>query len=388
MLSSTGLPGKVLMTADAVGGVWDYALELCRGFADADVGVVLAVMGPPPDPVQSANALCISGVELAVAPYRLEWMQDPWKDVAAAGQWLLDLEQRRGCDFVHLNGYTHGAEPFLSPKLVVGHSCVLSWWRAVKSEDAPPSWDRYRDQVGAGLHGADHVVAPSAWMLASLETLYGPLPPGEVIPNGRAVHAYGPGDKSAFVLSAGRLWDEGKNALTLARVASRVPWPVRIAGATPPVDVDGENTELCNALGFERAELLGRLSTEALAQLYAEAAIYALPARYEPFGLTVLEAAMSECALVLGDIPTLRELWNGAAVFVPPQDEGALETALLTLMNQPELTALLAARARRRALHYSATRMVKHYLALYRRILAARPRTAGAAKEVRASCVS
>ncbi len=32
-----------------------------------------------------------------------------------------------------------------------------------------------------------------------------------------------------------------------------------------------------------------------------------LPARYEPFGLSVLEAALSGCALVLGDIPSLRE---------------------------------------------------------------------------------
>ena len=35
-----------------------------------------------------------------------------------------------------------------------------------------------------------------------------------------------------------------------------------------------------------------------------------LPARYEPFGLSILEAALSGCALVLGDLPSLRELWD------------------------------------------------------------------------------
>ena len=54
------------------------------------------------------------------------------------------------------------------------------------------------------------------------------------------------------------------------------------------------------------------------------AAIYALPARYEPFRLEVLEAAAPGCALVLGDIASLRELWDGAALFVAPDDDRAL----------------------------------------------------------------
>ena len=39
-------------------------------------------------------------------------------------------------------------------------------------------------------------------------------------------------------------------------------------------------------------------------------------ARYEPFGLAVLEAAQAGMRLVLSDIPSFRELWDGAATFV------------------------------------------------------------------------
>ncbi|MEB3829625.1 glycosyltransferase [Phormidium sp. CCY1219] len=60
------------------------------------------------------------------------------------------------------------------------------------------------------------------------------------------------------------------------------------------------------------------MSPEELSHWYARAAIYAFPARYEPFGLSVLEAALSGCALVLGDIPRLREMWGDAAVFANP----------------------------------------------------------------------
>ena len=73
----------------------------------------------------------------------------------------------------------------------------------------------------------------------------------------------------------------------------------------------------------EHVRLLGKLSESELARHYARAAIYCLPARYEPFGLSVLEAALSGCALVLGDIPSLRENWTGAAEFAPPDDASA-----------------------------------------------------------------
>jgi hypothetical protein len=95
-------------------------------------------------------------------------MDEPWEDVAAAGRWLLGLEARFRPDIVHLNGYAHAALPFEAPVLVVGHSCVLSWWRAVKGVDAPPDWDRYRREVRAGLHAAGLVLAPTRAMLDSL----------------------------------------------------------------------------------------------------------------------------------------------------------------------------------------------------------------------------
>jgi hypothetical protein len=72
---------------------------------------------------------------------------------------------------------------------------------------------------------------------------------------------------------------------------------------------------------------------------------------------------------------------------VPPDDEEALQTTLCTLMNQPELAALLALRAHQRAALHSATRMVKRYLAVYRKLLASRPR-AGLPAELRSSCIS
>ena len=364
MPESFPLPRKVLMTADTVGGVWSYALDLCRGLADRGVEVALATMGDPPTEAQREMAGRIPGLRLFESSFRLEWMEDPWRDVERAGDWLLGLEARFAPDLVHLNGYVHAALPWSAPRLVVAHSCVLSWWQAVKGEAPPPEWEPYARAVAAGLAGADLVIAPSEAMLASLAANYGDLPRTRVILNGRDSRDFKPTAKEPIVFSAGRLWDEAKNLEALERVAPNLPWDVFVAGES--IHPDG------GEIRPHHTRLLGHLSQRALAAWLGRAAIYCLPARYEPFGLSALEAALSGCALVLGDIPSLREIWRHRAVFVPPDDPEALESALKTLIDNPDRRASLIAGARARALQLTPGKMLDSYLAAYGEVLAAR----------------
>jgi glycogen synthase len=174
MSENLPLPRKVLMTADTVSGVWTYAVELARGLAEHGVEVALATMGDPLNDLQREKADRIPHLKVFESAFRLEWMEDdPWRDVEKAGDWLLGLEDRIGPDLIHLNGYAHGSLPWNAPRVMVGHSCVLSWWRAVKNEPAPESWNRYAREVAAGLAAADLVIAPSQAMLATLAESYG-----------------------------------------------------------------------------------------------------------------------------------------------------------------------------------------------------------------------
>jgi glycogen synthase len=365
---------RVLMTADAVGGVWTYSLGLAAGLAEAGVAVDLAVMGPPPDAGQRRAAAAIPGLRLHESALKLEWMEDAAVDVARAGDWLLELEARTGPDLVHLNGYAHAVLPFRVPKVVVAHSCVRSWWRAVHGQDPPPAWDRYTRAVTAGLAAADQVVAPSGAMLAALVAGYGPLrSPASVIPNGLPPVAPRQARKRDVVLAAGRLWDAAKNIATLVAVADRLAWPVWIAGDRAPGQ--GRAADLPGVIA------LGRLDAAAMAAAYAEASIYALPARYEPFGLSILEAAQHGCALVLGDIPSLRENWDGAALFVDPADAGGLAELLAGLIADPAARTAWGARARTRAVDFSLARTCAAVLDLYTRLTGAH----GAAVPVRST---
>jgi glycogen synthase len=348
---------RVLMTADTIGGVWTYALDLARGLGERGVQVALATMGGPLSTHQAREAAGIGSLTVFESTYKLEWMADPWCDVERAGDWLLALENDWVPDLVHLNGYAHGNLPWRAPHLVVGHSCVLSWWRAVKGEPAPEEWARYRAAVKAGLRAADSVLAPTRAMLSELQRTYGPLRSTAVISNGKATNAYNCARKEPFILAAGRVWDEAKNIGTLANIRRSIDWEICVAGEeTHP---DGR------AINIRNLRMLGVLTASELASWYSRAAIYCLPARYEPFGLSVLEAALSGCALVLGDIPSLRENWENAAIFVPPDDTPALEWRLRDLIGNHEYREALGARARQRALSFTLERMANSYLSLY-----------------------
>ena len=360
---------RVLMTADCVGGVWTYALDLCRELASRGAEVALATMGAPLQDEQRRDAEAIPRLSIFESDYRLEWMADPWEDIRHASDWLLELESQLRPDIVHLNQYAFGALPFQAPGVVVGHSCVCSWWRAVHGSDAPQEWDRYRRLVTAGLRGAAARVAPTRAMRSSLREHYGSAAPIGVIHNGSStiVDAV---EKEPFVLAAGRLWDEAKNLRALDQAAAETPWPVYVAGDS---DEPGRTpAPVAGGMAARRpraARYLGRLSRAEMADWMGRAAVYAAPALYEPFGLSILEAARCGCALVLGDIPSLREVWNGSAIFVPPRDAEALAGELRRLADSQEERIDLAARARRRSLDLTSTRAMDAYLALYEDLL-------------------
>jgi glycosyltransferase involved in cell wall biosynthesis len=321
-------------------------------------------MGPPPETAQLTAMERVAHVE--VGPFRLEWMDEPWADVDAAGAWLIDLERRVRPDVVHLNGFCHAGLPWNAPVTIVAHSCVCSWWRAVHGVDAPAAVDRYRDRVAAGLRGASLVIAPGRAMLQALAREYDVSSPARVIPNGRADlrRPLRLDRKEPLVFGAGRLWDEAKNLQTLCLAASSLSWPVVVAGnhRSP----DGYSA----ATGYVRH--VGCLDRVTMDDWLARASIYALPARYEPFGLSVLEAAAAGCALVLGDIASLRENWSGAALFVPPDNRRALIGAIERLAASPEERNQLAECAHARSQRFTVEAMTTAYLSAYAEMLALR----------------
>ncbi|HVW27139.1 MAG TPA: glycosyltransferase family 4 protein [Polyangiaceae bacterium] len=364
----TNQPVRLLMTFDALGGVYGYSLTLAKRLSGEGAEVLLASMGAL-SAAQRGELSRLPRVSVVESAFALEWMDDPWRDVDRAGEWLLRLERDFQPTLVHLNGYSHASLAFRAPVVVVAHSCVASWWRAVLGETLPARYDEYRKRVQAGLHAASAIVAPSAAMLRALAREYSvPFDRASVIHNGTSSARLGPGRKEPFVLAAGRLWDRAKNLTEIAARADELRWPLVLAGevASP----DGVT------LSFpSNVQVRGVVTRPAMADLMARASIFVHPALYEPFGLAPLEAAVAGCALVVSDIESQREIWGDAATLVAPRDTDAVVEATNRLASSPELRAQAAHRARERACLYPERAFTDAYLELYRSVIE-RPRAA------------
>jgi glycogen synthase len=344
---------RVLIVGDVVGGVRTFVEELTRELAARDVEVHLALIGRDAPKAADLAASCV------LRELKLEWMdgEDRWSGVEATSEWIEELRQSHRPDVIHMNTFTPVHDAHV-PVLLTAHSCVLTWWRAVHGENAPSEWARYGWLVRRGLDRAHTICTPTRALLEDMAAVYGPLPRTRVIPNGRSIAkqrsplAPAPRRRERLVVSVGRLWDEAKNAALLVRAGPEIDARVALIGP--------------HHRSFGGVEQLGPLSEDEVARWLSRAAVFAEPARYEPFGLAALEAALCGCALVLGDIPSLREVWGDAASYVAPDDAPALARSVNALVRDPVRRDRAASAARARAARYTPAAMAGAYLDAYR----------------------
>src|SRR5262249_55277730 len=219
---------RVLMTSDSVGGVWTYAMELTRAMPGENF--IVATVGDHPRPSQLREVP--SNVRLVTADAGPDQADGPSADAGRTAEWLLEIERRESPDLIHLNGYAHGALPFRAPTLVVGHSCALSWSKAIDLDFRPQMWEHYRAAVTSGLRGASFVVASSMAMLDALHNHYDFSTPARVIHNG--AHTRGPvtrrmNTERAIVLAIGDRTDAARNIRAVIDAAPLIHAPVTVA---------------------------------------------------------------------------------------------------------------------------------------------------------------
>jgi hypothetical protein len=344
---------RVLMTADAVGGVWTYALDLTTALTRAEVEVDAGGDGSAAV-TEAAQRRAAAGVAAVHAePYALEWMHEPWDDVDAATAGLLALEREVQADVVHLNGYCQPSRRGWRPcrRRPLRRRLVVD---ACYGERPGDEWAEYERRVAPGSARPPPSSRPPAARWRSVESLRAR---GTVIHNGRS--RTGCVSREGAVRARNRAaLGPGEERRALAQAAAGLDWPVlSLATCAAP---NGER-----ATNRETVQHLGAIPFDVLATWLARASVFASPARYEPFGLGALEGALCGCALVLGDIPSLREVWGDAAVFVDPDDVDELHGALVGLIADPVVRTELAARARRRAERYNVESMGGAYRDLY-----------------------
>ena len=359
----------ILVTADTIGGVWTYARELVTGMVGRGIKVTLVSFGDIPVPQQTQWMQGLQGLDYRPTAFKLEWMQDSEADLEASAAYLEEVVRETSPDLLHLNQFYYGALRCDIPRVVVAHSDVVSWWVAVRGQEPPDSsWIRwYRKIVARGVINATAVIANSWWMLDQIAQHYVKPDLASVVYNGRTPFLFDPHlEKEDLLVSVGRLWDAGKNAAMLLR--EELPLPVCIVGNDRHPESRGNAFNgIPHRAGvhFEPPQ-----SEQQLSRLFARAAIYAATSRYEPFGLAPVEAALSRCAIIASDIPSFRELWNGAALYFRNDDAASLKEVVTQLVNDRDLRRHYANLAHNHALErFNSERMIDSYLNFYQTLV-------------------
>ena len=362
---------RILITTDAVGGVWEYATTLAQHLAARFSGeVLLTVCGAPPSAAKLAGLTLGrhpqgGNIEIAHLAIPLEWQGAAPEAYAEAREQILQLALSWHAHIVHANEHYLGELGTSGlPILVVSHSDLCSWQQAVHGDRAEPVDPGYIARVQAGLRGAALVVAPSRFVAASLYRHYGYGDVIRVIANGIGEREYPVWERTIDATMVGRLWDPAKNlacfqqavaGLRGARFAAVGPLQMRDDGARAP-RADG-------------IEYTGALRNEGVHALLARSRILVSPAHYDPFGLVVAEGAMAGCCLLLSDIESYRDIWAETACYFDPRDPRALRTRLLELLEDPAQCERRGATAREHAhAHYTAEQMTSAYHRTYQRL--------------------
>ncbi len=363
----------VLVTTDTLSGVWTYTRELVTGLVGHGVRVTLVSLGEIPLAHHIAWTEHLDGLDYRPTAFRLDWMQDGQHDLQDSSAYLTELIAEIKPDLLHLNHLAFGSLPVDTPRLLVAHGDLLSWSRAVHGQEPKPSrWlDWYRQTITQGVLHADAVVAPTVWMLESVRSCYARPRRDAVIYNGRNPIYFNPYvNKEDSVLSIGRLWDAGKQVFLLTQHTH--PLPVCIVGAEAPVEVRKApiRADVSVAVDNVRVALKGPQNEAQLRSLYSRSAIYAATSRYESFGMSALEAALSRCAIVANDIPSYREVWGDAALYFRTNDARSLAELIHRLSSDRGLRQGYGNRAFQRARQcFTAKRMVDEYMLLYQDLL-------------------
>ncbi len=138
----------------------------------------------------------------------------------------------------------------------------------------------------------------------------------------------------------------------------------------------GSIPETAGRLGIqEQVICTGGLSISDLQTLYAHAAVFVFPSRYEGFGMPVLEAMACGTPVITSTASALPEVAGDAAVLVDPDDADGLGAAVLRVLGDDAFRKELTDKGLARVKGYTWEQAARRTLAVYRELVTSLPVT-------------
>ena len=233
---------------------------------------------------------------------------------------------------------------------------------------------RFTEQARQAAEHSDAIIAVSQFTASQIEQHLGVEPSRiHVVPHG--VHmppAPGSASRDNLVLFVGVI-QRRKNVARLVKAFERLPagWRLALAGASQGYGAAEELRAVEESSRRQDIDVLGHLSAEQLAALYARARIFAFPSLDEGFGMPVLEAMAHGLPVISSKSSAMPEVAGDAALLVDPLDVDELAYALSRLATDPALREDLIARGRSRALRFTWDSAVAQTWAVYEKVMTA-----------------
>jgi glycogen synthase len=248
-----------------------------------------------------------------------------------------------------------------------------------------------REQLGAGyelsswmekegLEACDAIVAVSEEMKHDILRFYNiPAARVRVIHNGVDPEKYHPMDgtptlkrfgiRKPFIFFCGRL-SRQKGIFDLLEAFAQMPKGTQLVLATGKPDTPDLVDKLRDAIKGKKdiVWINDMLEDPDLVNLYNEAAVFACPSIYEPFGIINLEAMACETPVVACAVGGIKEVVvDGETGFlVPPKAPDKLAAALSKVIGDSALAAKLGRKGRKRVLeHFTWDRIAEKTRAMY-----------------------
>lgn len=356
---------RLLMTTDVVSEVWNYTSALCRALLQhGNIDILLVSFGGKPSQTHIEESQK-SNFNVKYSDFPIETKYNSlfeWPSPEEIKKYLKNIIKEFNPDFIHLNHYMD--DTFKTPTVLTVHSDMLSWLKWVKNKGRSLNYTdnllKYKLSIYQMLNKVDAVITTSRSIAENILDIYDFRNRIKIIHNGIDGNPhFNPPDKPSIV-SKGDFVDKSKNLHLLTGIATKLPDNINIK-----VIGQGPERKFKN-----RIEYLDKLTHEETLDVYRNSSIFLALSSYETFGLSMIEAAYSNCAIIANDIPIFRELWGDSASIFRRDDLNSFIRALNNLIENEDLLKVTAKNCQTKALStFSSKRMAFEYLNFYKFIL-------------------
>jgi glycosyltransferase involved in cell wall biosynthesis len=168
-----------------------------------------------------------------------------------------------------------------------------------------------------------------------------------------------------YLLCVGTV-EERKNQLLILKALKLLPENISLVLVGKKTDYAKQLTHFITENKLQnRVQILSNVPFAHLPAMYQLAKIFVYPSRFEGFGIPILEALNSQTPVIAATGSCLEEAGGPNSIYVSPDNEQELATAILTVWDNNNLALRMVEHGKKYALNFSAEKIAYDLMEVY-----------------------